>query len=294
MFKDVQVPAGMLGTIFDGASDVLPENFAEIEVYIPTYMGSNEVYEVIDSLPNLRYVLLLSAGVDKALPHIRPGVTLCNARGVHDSSTAELTLALALASYRNLANYIRANQDCWSLREQEKTLYAANVAIVGAGSIGREVEKLFYAFGATCTLISRSGSDGSIRLVDAGDLLRASDIVVVVVPLTDATLNLVNAEFLAKLKDGALVINVARGEVVDTQALFEELSTQRISAALDVTNPEPLPTDHPLWQLENCVITPHVGGVTHSFMPKATSLIEGNLELIASGEDPKFIVVGTY
>ncbi len=294
MFVDARMPTGIRSAVFDGAVDVLPDGAQDAEIYIPTYMGSDPVYEVIDKLPNLKYVMLMSAGVDKALPYMRPGVTLCNARGVHDAPTAELTLALTLASYRNLANYIRANEGYWELRKTERTLSLANVVIVGAGSIGREIARLFEAFGARTTFVSRSGSNGSIPMSEASALLGKADIVVVVVPLTPDTTNLVDKDFLSRLRDGALLVNVARGEVLNTDALVNELSTGRISAALDVTNPEPLPGDHPIWNLKNCVISPHVGGVTNSFLPKAIRLIEENLQLIADGKVPHYVIDGSY
>lgn len=294
MFKDARMPLGIRAVVFDGAVDVLPENVSDVEIFIPTYMGPDSAYEPISRLPNLRYVLLMSAGVDKALPYMRPGITLCNARGVHNAPTAELTLALALASYRNLANYIRAKEDYWKHRKTERTLSSANVVIVGAGSIGREIARLFEAFGALTSYVSRSGSNGTIPLSHAATVIGNADIVVVVVPLTPDTIGMIDKDFLAQLRDGALIVNVARGEVLDTDALVNELSTGRISAALDVTNPEPLPDNHPIWRLNNCVVSPHVGGVTDSFLPKALDLIEENLELIASRKEPNHIINGSY
>lgn len=293
-FSGASIPSSMNAHFFDAEYDDLPETPEIIDIYVPTYMGANRAYEVIDYLPNLKYILLLTAGVDKALPYIRPGVTMCNARGVHDGPTAELTLALALASYRNLANFIRAKNDAWSLRKPSPTLHGANVVIIGAGSIGQEISRLFLAFGAQTHLVSRTAHDGVTPLNQAETMINEADIVVVVVPLTEETTNLIDSKFLASLKNGALLINVARGEVLDTEALVVELSQERISAALDVTNPEPLPKDHPLWDLNNCIISPHVGGATDSFFPRAQKLLEQNLHLIAGGREPQFVINGDY
>ena len=294
LFRDLRVPNGFEATIYDAQRDVVPDNAELVEFYVPSYMASKKVFEVIEHMPKLRFLHLLTAGVDSALPYCRPGVTLINAKGVHDSSTAELTLALALASLRGLDSFIRAGNQMWDLRSSRPSLFEKDVAIVGAGSIGNEIARIFSALGAKTSLISRSGQRGSVPLIEADNLLGRADIVILIVPLTQDTHHLGDAKFLSLLKDGALFINVARGEVVDTQALVDELATGRIRAALDVTDPEPLPQDHPLFKLENCIITPHVGGATDSFIPKARQLLEENLERIAVGIEPLNIVQGNY
>ncbi len=293
-FSTANFPVEIHATPFDAEHDDLPDFKDEIEIYVPTYMGAQKAYDVIDELPNLKYVLLLTAGVDKVLPHIRNGITLCNARGIHDAATAELTLGLAIASRRNIANFVRANNDVWSLRKTESSLGNARVAIVGAGSVGTEIGRLFRAFGSETSLISRSSKVHGTPIQYADDILRSADIVVIVVPLTKETKGLVDHKFLAKLKTGALLINVARGEVVNTTDLVEELASGRINAALDVTDPEPLPKDHALWSFENCIISPHVGGATETFYEKGKKLLEQNLALIAQGEKPLNVITGTY
>ncbi|MDA8208029.1 MAG: NAD(P)-dependent oxidoreductase, partial [Actinomycetota bacterium] len=237
---------------------------------------------------------LLTAGIDKTVGYIPPGVTLMNARGVHDSSTAELALALTLASLRNITGFIRAGSQAWSARSGRPSLYAKEAAIIGAGSIGREIARVFGALGARCTLVSRTGSGDSLRLDESGPTLARADVVVLVVPLTASTRHLADAAFFANLKDGALFVNVARGEVADTEALLAEVSSGRIQAALDVTDPEPLPVDHPLWTEPNCLISPHVGGATDAFIPKARELVEKNLARIAGGEQPLNVIEGDY
>ncbi|MDA8116100.1 MAG: NAD(P)-dependent oxidoreductase [Actinomycetota bacterium] len=288
------LPEGFRAVVFDAQRQELDEETKDAEFYVPAYMGNSRIFEVVSEMPKLKYVQLLTAGIDKTVGYIPPGVTLMNARGVHDSSTAELALALALASLRNLTGYIRAGSQAWSARSGRPSLYAKEVAIIGAGSIGREIARIFGALGARCTLVSRTGSGGSMRLDQSGALLADADVVVLVVPLTEATRQLADAAFLANLKDGALFVNVARGEVADTQALLAEVSSGRIAAALDVTDPEPLPSDHPLWNEPNCLISPHVGGATDAFIPKARELVEKNLARIAAGERPLNVIEGDY
>ena len=290
----INLPEGFRSLVFDAQRQELDGITREAEFYVPAYMGDNRIFEVIAEMPKLRYVQLLTAGIDKTVGYIPDRVTLMNARGVHDSSTAELALALTLASMRNLTGFIRAGSQAWSARAGRPSLYAKQVAIVGAGSIGHEIARVFGALGARSTLISRTGRDGTLRLGDAGGLLANADVVVLVVPLTEATRHMADASFLANLKDGALFVNVARGEVADTAALLEEVSSGRIQAALDVTDPEPLPTDHPLWNEPNCLISPHVGGATDAFIPKARELVEKNLARIANGEQPLNIIEGEY
>ncbi|MDA8102076.1 MAG: NAD(P)-dependent oxidoreductase [Nitrospiraceae bacterium] len=290
----INLPEGFRSVVFDAQRQALDSDSREAEFYVPAYMGPNRIFEVIAEMPKLKYVQLLTAGIDKTVGYIPPGVTLMNARGVHDSSTAELALALTLASLRNITGFIRAGSQAWSARSGRPSLYAKEAAIIGAGSIGREIARVFGALGARCTLVSRTGSGDSLRLDESGPTLARADVVVLVVPLTASTRHLADAAFFANLKDGALFVNVARGEVADTEALLAEVSSGRIQAALDVTDPEPLPVDHPLWTEPNCLISPHVGGATDAFIPKARELVEKNLARIAGGEQPLNVIEGDY
>ncbi len=291
---DIDLPDGFDKTIYDARRDPLPSTAAVAEFYVPSYLGDSATIEVIAEMPKLRYLQLLTAGVDKALPYLRDGLTLMNARGVHDSSTAELTLALVLTSLRNIAGYLRLGPQQWSVRHTEPSLFNKEVAIIGAGSVGSEIGRVFSALGARVEMISRSGSGSSRALRDADDLLHGADIVILVVPLTSETRHLADKTFFAKLKTSALFVNVARGEVVDTDALVSELQIGRLSAALDVTDPEPLPSDHPLWKLHNCIITPHIGGATDAFLPKARRMVSENLERLSRGVEPLNIIHGDY
>lgn len=214
---------------------------------------------------------------------------LCNAKGVHEASTAELTVALVLASLRGIPGFVRG-QDA---EEWRSGFYPAladkSVLIVGYGSIGAAIEDRLAPFEcarvARVARSARATERGPVHaLTDLPGLLPEADVVIVSTPLTEETKGLAGAEFLARMKDGALFVNVARGQVADTKALLAELESGRITAALDVTDPEPLPPGHPLWHAPGVVISPHVGGSTSAFMPRAKRLLADQLTRYAAGD----------
>jgi phosphoglycerate dehydrogenase-like enzyme len=172
------------------------------------------------------------------------------------------------------------------------------VLVLGYGNIGRAVARRFLPFEVSVTAVASRPRAGD-ELVDTvhgihelPDLAARADVLVVIVPLTDATRGLVDAGLLARLPDGALVVNVARGPVVDTDALLAECASGRLRAALDVTDPEPLPEDHPLWTTPGVLITPHVGGATEAMRPRSLALIRRQLVAMRDGE-PLLNVVAT-
>lgn len=241
-------------------------------------------------LPALRYVLLPSAGFDHALDRIPPGVTLCNGRGVHAAGTAELAVGLILASQRGLVAAIAAQAaEDWSTPELP-SLADRRVLVVGAGAVGQAVMARLAPFEVELTQVARSAR-GEIRPVsELPDLLEHADVVVLTVPHDDTTHHLLNAETLARLPDGALVVNVARGGVVATDALLAELTAGRLRAALDVTDPEPLPKHHPLWHAPNTIITAHQGGNSDATYPRVAALLRRQLEQLLAGEEPENVV----
>jgi phosphoglycerate dehydrogenase-like enzyme len=217
---------------------------------------------------------------------------------VHEASTAELALALILASLRGIPGFVRAqDRGVWQ-GGFRPALADKNVLIVGYGSIGSAIEDRLAPFEvARVARVARSGrttARGPVHpLTDLPALLPDADVVVLSTPLTEATRGLVNAGFLARMKDGALLVNVARGAVVDTKALLAELESGRITAALDVTDPEPLPADHPLWHAPGVLVTPHVGGPTSAFRPRAERLLVGQLHRFVNHEPPANVVLTT-
>jgi phosphoglycerate dehydrogenase-like enzyme len=168
------------------------------------------------------------------------------------------------------------------------------VLIVGGGSIGTAIARRLAPFEVPVTLVARRGRPGVYAVSELPSLLPAADVVVLSVPLTEETTGMVDARFLAALPDGALVVNAARGPVVDTPALTAELATGRIGAALDVTDPEPLPADHPLWTMPNVLMTPHVAGSVRGLLPRAYRLVGEQVRRYVAGEPLVNVVVEGY
>ena len=289
-WEDFEVPSGM--TLLGPHSAPLDSDaITPVTFYVPPYMTGWKGLAPVKRMPNLRTLQLPNAGYDDAVELARPGLDVCNARGVHDISTAELALSLILASTRGLPTLLR-NQDAGVWRPKTyRTLWRAKVAIVGFGNIGQTIARLLDPFDAEVTGFSRSGTAGSHTIDTLHSRLSRFDIVVLILPATPDTVGMVDADFLAAMKDGALLVNVARGPVVVTDALVAELQSGRLRAAVDVTDPEPLPSDHPLWSAGDVIITPHVGGNSEAFAPRMRHLVTSQLERIASGQAPDHIVI---
>jgi phosphoglycerate dehydrogenase-like enzyme len=287
------LPAGFDVDFYDGGER--PGSLAEVEFYVPGYMGGRGVAEVVREMPALKVVQLQTAGFENVLPYLAEGVTLCNARGVHDASTAELAVGLILATYRRIPLAVRnQEQHIWpaSYDEIDDSLADRTVLILGYGSIGEALERRLSGFECEVIRVARRARDGVHAITELPELLPRADVVVLLTPATPETRGMVDAKFLARLKDGALLVNVARGVVVDTDALLAELTTRRISAALDVTDPEPLPAGHPLWSAPNVLINPHRGGASTAFAPRVARLVRAQLQRYASGEPLINVVAG--
>lgn len=288
-WHDLNLPAGVTHLPTDGIAPAAGD-LDSIEFYVPRYMGGPAAIAMIPEMKNLKVIQSPNAGVDDVLK-IRPeGVTLCNAAGVHDASTAELAVALSIASRRGFAAFARDQVDQRWGHERMSSLADSNIAIVGYGNIGKTIARMLSNFEVTITAFSKSGRDGALTLDHFDRLLPTFDVIILIVPLNDQTHHLMNAARLASMKDGAALINVARGPVVDTDALIAELNSGRITAGLDVTDPEPLPAGHPLWSAKNVIITPHVGGDSAAFIPRGRKLVEEQLARFASGQPLLHIV----
>ncbi|MGY1644551.1 2-hydroxyacid dehydrogenase [Geodermatophilus sp. SYSU D00703] len=245
------------------------------------------------ALPHLRLVQLLSAGAERFVDRLPEGVVLCNARGAHTPSTAEWVVAAVLAAQRGIPEFVRA-QDAgrWAPRTCG-TVVGARVLVVGAGDIGRTVGRVLAGFDAEVTYVARTAREGVHGTGELPRLLPEADVVVVLVPVTEETTGLVDAAFLAAMRDGALLVNAARGVVVDTGALLAELRWGRLRAALDVTDPEPLPEGHPLWTAPGLLLTPHVAGNVPQSNERAAAAVTDQLARVLAGE-PLVNVVGVY
>ena len=271
-----------------------PASIGEVELYVPPYRFSETDSALIGQMSSLRVVQTMTAGVEHVRPFVPEGVLLCNGRGIHDASTAELAVTLMLASLRGVPGFVRA-QDVgqWAFATRP-ALADRTVLVLGYGAIGAALERRLDGFEVEVVRVARRPREGVHGYDELAGLLPEADVVVLVVPLTDQTRGLVDAGFLGRMKDGALLVNVARGPVVDTDALVAELHRGRISAALDVTDPEPLPHGHPLWDCPNVLVTPHVGGATTAMEPRAHRLVREQLARFAAGEPLLNVMSGAY
>jgi len=242
--------------------------------------------EPIPRLSGVRVVQALTAGYDHLVSLLPGDVTLCTARGLHDSSTAELALSLILAAQRELPRWVRAQDEGRWEHTHTRSLAGCRVLIVGYGSIGSALDARLRACEAETVRVARHPRpDEQVSgVADLDSLLPAADIVVLITPLSEQTHGLLNARRLALLPDGALVVNVGRGPVLDTSAILAETKSGRLRAALDVTDPEPLPAGHPLWHSPGTIITPHVAGGAADFYPKAADFIVAQVRRFAAGE----------
>ncbi|MGH2406702.1 MAG: NAD(P)-dependent oxidoreductase [Candidatus Limnocylindrales bacterium] len=258
--------------------------------------GADRAFEVAALLPGLRYIQVFAAGVDAVIMRTPPGVTLLDASGVHDAAVAEWVLLAILTSQRRLPDHIDAQRTAtWSsVRHEGEDLVGAKVLIVGAGSIGREVEARLVPFGATVVRIARRARPGVRPLSDLARLAAAADIVVILLPLTAATRGIIDARIVAAMRPGALLVNASRGAIVDTAALTAAVLEGRVRAALDVTDPEPLPSGHPLWSAPGALITPHVASDVRREDERAWALVVDQVGRLARGEPPINIVVDGY
>jgi phosphoglycerate dehydrogenase-like enzyme len=252
--------------------------------YAPSTQGVDERLDLLARMPSLEVLQLVSAGYEQVLPLIPDHVTLCNGRGLHDASTAEHALGLILAAQRDLPRWaVDQREHRWG-SARLRSLADCRVVIVGYGSIGQAVERRLEPFETDVVRVAgRARPDEGVHGVDElHSLLPDADIVVLVTPLTERTRGLFGAPELALLPDDALVVNVGRGPVLDTDALLAQ--NGRVRAALDVTDPEPLPPGHPLWDLPGVYLTPHVAGGSAAFYPRARAFMDDQLARWAAGE----------
>jgi phosphoglycerate dehydrogenase-like enzyme len=251
--------------------------------------------ERLAALPRLRVVQSESAGVDWLLPMVPAGVTVCDAAGVHDVPVAEWTVGAILAALKRFAECRDGQLDpAVPVPTGLLELCDRRVLILGHGSIGRAVADRLAPFGCSIRGVARHARPGVSALSDLPGLLGDAEILVILLPLTDETERIVDAPLLAALPDDALVVNAGRGRLVDQEALVAELQSGRLRAALDVTDPEPLPAGHPLRTAPNVLITPHIAGDSPRFLGRAYDLVRRQLEREAAGEELLNVVSDGY
>lgn len=291
------LPAGLKYARWDGRS-AFPSDPADVEFYVPPLTKDIDVIgKPLARMTRLRTVQALSSGTDELraeLDRLPQRVTLCSARGVPARNTAELALTLILSSLRGLPELLRSqDREAWQ-PGVFSSLFERSVLIVGYGAVGSALEELLAPFGCTVTRVARDDRDaprGPVHSVARlPRLVAEADVVVLCTPLTPQTHGLFDVDLLARMKDGALLVNVSRGAVVDTDALLKETYGGRLRAALDVTDPEPLPAGHQLWGAPGVLVTPHVGAFTPSLWPGLEALVRRQLARFAAGEELENVV----
>jgi phosphoglycerate dehydrogenase-like enzyme len=284
------LPAGIEADEWKGGEE-LPPTADEVEFVVFPFGTNPEILRKIVDLPRLRTIQIMSAGADHILPYIPAGITLCNARGAHTPATAEWTAGAIIASIRNFPRFAAGQQAGHWDPTVSDLIAGKRVLIVGYGSIGEAVERRLAGWEVKIDRVARHARDGVHPIGELSRLLPDADVVVILVPVTEETKQLVNAEFLKTMKDGALLVNAARGVIVDTDALLAELASGRLRAALDVTDPEPLPDGHPLWSAPGLLLTPHVGGAVRASRQRAYRVVADQLARLADGR-PLLNVIG--
>jgi phosphoglycerate dehydrogenase-like enzyme len=254
-------------------------------------MGGQPALELTKKMPNLKILQMPNAGYDDAMEYVRDGMTLCNGKSIHDDSTAELAVGLIIASLRGFPDFVRNQDKSDWVHVKNKSINDRKIGIIGFGSIGTTIAKMLSGFTVEIIAFTQSGRDNTIAITDLDKHLPTLDVVILILPLTKESKHLFDAKRLSLMKDGALLVNVARGPIVATDALVKELNSGRITAALDVTDPEPLPKDHPLWRAKGVLISPHVGGNTTAFESRARRLIESQLNLLSEGKPLNNVIV---
>ncbi|TCK20843.1 2-hydroxyacid dehydrogenase [Pseudonocardia endophytica] len=284
---------GLRAVVYDPQA-ALPDDARTARVLIAPFLSTSDTTKIVDGLPDLELVQLLTAGAEAWIGRLPDGVALSDGRGAHGGATAEWVVSVLLAVYRHLPGFVRSQDEGqWTYHRTEE-LAGKRILIVGAGDVAENTLARLDGFGVTTTLVGRRARDGVHGWDELPSLLPEHDAVVLIVPLTDETRGMVDAEFLAAMPDGALLVNGARGPVADTDALVAELTSGRLRAAVDVTDPEPLPEGHPLWSAPNLLLTPHVGGSVPLAMDRAYTVAAEQLAYLVRGEEPPNVVHGAY
>ncbi|GAA1770045.1 2-hydroxyacid dehydrogenase [Pseudarthrobacter sulfonivorans] len=288
------LPAGIEASVWDLRSEPEGVSLDAIDAVILPYIDASAVLGSLSRATNLKFVQTQSTGFDGVPEAAGRSAGVASASGVHAAATAELAIGLIIAKLRGIDQAVRDQQTGEWKPQRRSSLADRRVLLVGVGGIGHEIAKRLEPFEVEITRVGSTSREDSAGHVHASSELAAlagtHDVLVAVTPLNEHTHRLVDATVLAALPDGALVVNVGRGPVVDTAALTAEVLSGRLHCALDVVDPEPLPADHPLWSAPNALITPHIGGNASAFEPRIVKLLASQLKALAGGERPANLV----
>jgi phosphoglycerate dehydrogenase-like enzyme len=269
-----------------------PTGHLDATVVVVGYENAPAVGARFVELPSLRLIQTLNAGYEQWLPFLPHGVMLSNGRGAHGGSSAEWVVAALLAIYRDLGVFsTQQAAGVWQPKNTE-TLIGKRIVVLGAGDLAANLAARLTPFETEVTLVGRRARQGVHALADTDELLPHADVVVAMLPGNELTHHIIDSAFLAKLRDGTVVVNAGRGGSVDTDALLTELTSGRLRAALDVTDPEPLPAGHPLWSAPGLLLTPHVAGSTAGAWERAWAVALRQIEVFANGGRPPNLVAG--
>ncbi|MEU0543248.1 2-hydroxyacid dehydrogenase [Nocardia sp. NPDC005978] len=272
----------------------LPDGAEKAEILVPGFLVGPEAARIVHALPGLRLVQLLTAGAESWVGKVPEGVRISIARAAHGASTAEWVMTGLLSVYREFTGFAVAQREHRWTQHQTDTLHGKRILIVGAGNLAEELRRMLAPFGTTVALVGTTARDGVHGIDELPSLLGDFDAVVLMVPVTSRTVGMVDAAFLARMADGAILVNAARGPVVRTDDLLAELHTGRLRAILDVTDPEPLPAGHPLWDAPGLLLTPHVGGSSRGSMERGWAVATEEIARYVAGEEPRNLVHGEY
>ena len=266
----------------------------QIDIVVPPYMAAGKVLPMLAGV-RTRLVQGQSIGYDDVATTLPAGNVFANAASVHETSTAELAVGLVIASQRHLDLFIRQQDEHEWKPKFAQSLADRRVLLLGFGGVGKATAARLAPFEVDIVPVASSAreEDGwPVRGIDElPHLLPTADIVILTLPDTPATRGIIDDAALAALPDGALVVNVGRGPLIDTDALVDHLNRGRIRAALDVTAPEPLPADHPLWDAPGLILSPHVGGASSAMQPRIANLVATQIHRMLADEAPINVVI---
>ncbi|GAA1001986.1 NAD(P)-dependent oxidoreductase [Subtercola frigoramans] len=277
-----------------GVTPLAPEGIERVRFFAAPYGFNFALFDLVQQMTSLEVLQVQFAGVERLRGLVPGSVTLCSGRGIHDTSVSELALSLTLAALRDLPTYVREQDREVSDRKWHASLAGSRVVVVGSGSIGFAIKKRIEVFEAETVMVGRAARPGVHAASELPTLLPRADVVILALPLTPDSATLFDEKTIGLMKPGALLVNVARGEIVDTDALVAACSAGRIIAALDVTSPEPLPAGHALWKTPGILLTPHIGGTSHASTPRAQKLVADQITRFVQGEPLLNVVAGEY
>ncbi len=266
-----------------------------IDLVVPPYMAAIDSWLAHLDDVQTQLVQIQSIGYEGFVDKLPAGLVLANAATVHETSTAELALALTLAVQRHLDDFVTAGRDGLWKQLYSKSLADRRVLLLGYGGVGKAVAARLAGFEVEIVPVaSRAREEDGIQvhgIDELSALLPSAEIVILTLPGGQATRHIIGEKELAALPDGALIVNVGRGPLIDTDALVRHARAGRIRAGLDVTDPEPLPADHPLWNTPGVLISPHVGGASSAMHPRVAALVRRQIGHLLAGEEPENVVI---